>query len=172
MAKEIHVPDIGDFSEVEVIEVLVSAGDTISIDDALITLESDKASMVSRRNSRRRTSVSASVAFSISVKRAASSSPSCAASCRGLRKAKNGMVTPRGEQANCCTRAPSARQVETNSVTNRDLPMPASPETSIETPREADCARAPSIRASSSVRLTKVAAPAGRRKFAPKAADF
>ena len=45
MAKEIHVPDIGDFSEVDVIEVLVNAGDTVSIDDALITLESDKASM-------------------------------------------------------------------------------------------------------------------------------
>ncbi len=45
MAKEIKVPDIGDFSDVDVIEVLVSVGDTISIDDALITLESDKASM-------------------------------------------------------------------------------------------------------------------------------
>ena len=43
MSKEILVPDIGDFSDVEVIEVLVSAGDTIAIDDALITLESDKA---------------------------------------------------------------------------------------------------------------------------------
>jgi len=45
MAKEIYVPDIGDFSDVDVIEVLVKAGDTISIDDPLITLESDKASM-------------------------------------------------------------------------------------------------------------------------------
>lgn len=45
MAKEIFVPDIGDFSEVDVIEVLVSAGDTVAIDDAMITLESDKASM-------------------------------------------------------------------------------------------------------------------------------
>ena len=45
MPKEIYVPDIGDFSEVDVIEILVSAGDTIAVDDALITLESDKASM-------------------------------------------------------------------------------------------------------------------------------
>lgn len=45
MAKEILVPDIGDFSEVDVIEVLVNVGDTVAIDDALITLESDKASM-------------------------------------------------------------------------------------------------------------------------------
>jgi pyruvate dehydrogenase E2 component (dihydrolipoamide acetyltransferase) len=45
MAKEICVPDIGDFTDVDVIEVLVKAGDTISIDDPLITLESDKASM-------------------------------------------------------------------------------------------------------------------------------
>lgn len=45
MNKQILVPDIGDFSDVEVIEVLVKEGDTVSIDDALITLESDKASM-------------------------------------------------------------------------------------------------------------------------------
>ena len=42
---EIKVPDIGDFSEVDVIEVLVSVGDTVAEEDALITLESDKASM-------------------------------------------------------------------------------------------------------------------------------
>ena len=45
MNKQIIVPDIGDFSDVEVIEILVKEGDTVSIDDALITLESDKASM-------------------------------------------------------------------------------------------------------------------------------
>ena len=45
MSKEMFVPDIGDFSEVDVIEVLVNVGDTISIDDEVITLESDKASM-------------------------------------------------------------------------------------------------------------------------------
>lgn len=42
---EIKVPDIGDFKEVEVIEVLVSAGDTIEAEQSLITVESDKASM-------------------------------------------------------------------------------------------------------------------------------
>ena len=42
---EIKVPDIGDFSDVDVIEVLVDAGDTVAEEDALITLESDKASM-------------------------------------------------------------------------------------------------------------------------------
>src|SRR3546814_12266823 len=42
---EIKVPDIGDFSEVEVIEVLVAQGDTISAEQSLITVESDKASM-------------------------------------------------------------------------------------------------------------------------------
>lgn len=45
MSKEIKVPDIGDFKEVNVIEVLVNVGDVIKIDDPLITLESDKASM-------------------------------------------------------------------------------------------------------------------------------
>lgn len=43
--KEILVPDIGNFDSVDVIEVLVKAGDSISKDDSLITLESDKASM-------------------------------------------------------------------------------------------------------------------------------
>ena len=42
---EIKVPDIGDFKEVEVIELLVKPGDTIKRDQSLITVESDKASM-------------------------------------------------------------------------------------------------------------------------------
>ena len=42
---EIKVPDIGDFTDVAVIDVLVNAGDTVAVDDALITLESDKAAM-------------------------------------------------------------------------------------------------------------------------------
>lgn len=43
--QKIHVPDIGDFDSVEVIEVLVSVGDTVAVDDSLMTLESDKATM-------------------------------------------------------------------------------------------------------------------------------
>lgn len=43
--KEVVVPDIGNFDTVDVIEVLVKAGDSVSKDDSLITLESDKASM-------------------------------------------------------------------------------------------------------------------------------
>lgn len=39
------VPDIGDFQDVEIIEVLVAPGDVIAVDDSLITLETDKASM-------------------------------------------------------------------------------------------------------------------------------
>ncbi|BAO43984.1 dihydrolipoyl dehydrogenase [Thiolapillus brandeum] len=42
---EVTLPDIGDFPEVEVIEVLVKPGDTIEKEDSIITLESDKASM-------------------------------------------------------------------------------------------------------------------------------
>ncbi len=41
----VKIPDIGDVNDVEVIEVLVSLGDTISKEDSLITVESDKASM-------------------------------------------------------------------------------------------------------------------------------
>lgn len=42
---EVTVPDIGDASDVDVIEVLVSEGDTVAIEDGLITLETDKATM-------------------------------------------------------------------------------------------------------------------------------
>ncbi len=42
---EVVVPDIGDFKDVEVIEVLVKVGDTIAVEQSLITVESDKASM-------------------------------------------------------------------------------------------------------------------------------
>ena len=45
MGKPLVIPDIGDFDKVDVIEVMVKVGDTIQKDDALITLESDKASM-------------------------------------------------------------------------------------------------------------------------------
>lgn len=45
MAKEILVPDIGDFKDVEVIEILVSPGDIIKPEASLISLESDKAAM-------------------------------------------------------------------------------------------------------------------------------
>jgi len=43
--REVTVPDIGDFPEVEVIEVLVAVGDEIEQEDSLISLESDKATM-------------------------------------------------------------------------------------------------------------------------------
>lgn len=42
---EIKVPDIGDFKEVEIIDVMVADGDTVGVDDALVTLETDKAAM-------------------------------------------------------------------------------------------------------------------------------
>ncbi len=44
-AIEVKVPDIGDFKDVPVIEVLVKPGDTVKKDDSLVTLESDKATM-------------------------------------------------------------------------------------------------------------------------------
>ena len=42
---QVVVPDIGDFKEVEVIEVLVKPGDAVSKEQSLVTLESDKATM-------------------------------------------------------------------------------------------------------------------------------
>ena len=45
MTVQLKIPDLGDFEAVEVIEVLVSPGDVVAIEDSLITLETDKASM-------------------------------------------------------------------------------------------------------------------------------
>ena len=45
MAQNISVPDIGDFKDVEVIEVLVIPGDQINKNDPIVTIESDKSSV-------------------------------------------------------------------------------------------------------------------------------
>ncbi|MDJ0793275.1 MAG: dihydrolipoyl dehydrogenase [Woeseiaceae bacterium] len=45
MAVQLKVPDLGDFADVEVIEILVAPGDVVAVEDPLITLETDKASM-------------------------------------------------------------------------------------------------------------------------------
>ncbi|MEJ2095509.1 MAG: hypothetical protein P8X93_10370 [Gammaproteobacteria bacterium] len=42
---EIKIPDIGDFENVEIIDISISPGDSIKKEDTLLTLESDKASM-------------------------------------------------------------------------------------------------------------------------------
>ena len=44
-AIDVRIPDIGDFHDIPVIEVLVKEGDAVAIDDSLVTLESDKATM-------------------------------------------------------------------------------------------------------------------------------
>jgi pyruvate dehydrogenase E2 component (dihydrolipoamide acetyltransferase) len=44
-AQAVEVPDIGDFTDVPIIEILVSPGDAVAVDDPLLTLESDKATM-------------------------------------------------------------------------------------------------------------------------------
>jgi pyruvate dehydrogenase E1 component len=45
MSEKLLVPDIGDFEEVEVIEVLAKEGDQLNINDPVITIESDKSSV-------------------------------------------------------------------------------------------------------------------------------
>ena len=45
MTVEVKVPDIGDFNDVPVVTILVSAGDTIAVEDPIVELESDKATM-------------------------------------------------------------------------------------------------------------------------------
>ena len=44
-AQEIRVPDIGDFTDVPIIEIHVAPGDTVAVEDPLLTLESDKATL-------------------------------------------------------------------------------------------------------------------------------
>ena len=43
--KDVLIPDIGEFDQVEVIEVLVKSGDPVAVEDPLLTMESEKASM-------------------------------------------------------------------------------------------------------------------------------
>ena len=45
MANEIRLPDIGDFKDVPIIEILVAPGQSVRKDETILTLESDKASM-------------------------------------------------------------------------------------------------------------------------------
>ena len=45
MLTEIKIPDIGDFQDIPVLEILVNSGDTVEVEQSLITLESDKATM-------------------------------------------------------------------------------------------------------------------------------
>ena len=45
MIQKLLVPDIGDFEEVEVIEILVKTGDKIKLSDPIVTIESDKSSV-------------------------------------------------------------------------------------------------------------------------------
>ena len=45
MANKVIVPDIGDFEEVEIIEILVKSGDKVKKNDSIVTLESDKSSV-------------------------------------------------------------------------------------------------------------------------------
>ena len=45
MNQKLLVPDIGDFEKVEVIEILVKVGDSIKINDPIVTIESDKSSV-------------------------------------------------------------------------------------------------------------------------------
>ena len=49
---EIKVPDIGDYKDVPVIEVLVKAGDKIEKEQSIVVLESDKATMEDRKSTR------------------------------------------------------------------------------------------------------------------------
>ena len=45
MSEQVLVPDLGDFKDVEVIDVLVKPGDSIAVDTPLLTIETDKATM-------------------------------------------------------------------------------------------------------------------------------
>ena len=42
---EIRIPDIGDFEDVEIVEILVGPGDRVEVDEPIISIESDKATM-------------------------------------------------------------------------------------------------------------------------------
>ena len=43
--EEIYIPDIGDFESVDVIDIFINIGDSVKLDDSILAVESDKASM-------------------------------------------------------------------------------------------------------------------------------
>ena len=52
MPVKLTIPDLGDFADVEVIEIVASPGDVVAVEDPLITLVTDKRSMAMRRTRR------------------------------------------------------------------------------------------------------------------------
>ena len=101
-AQEIRVPDIGDFTDVPIIEILVAAGDTVAAEDPLLTLESDKATL-DVPSPVAGTIVSLALAVGDTVSRAPSSAPSRSPARRRRRRAEgDGHQPARGHRGRCC----------------------------------------------------------------------
>ena len=111
---DVQVPDIGDFDEVSVIEILVAVGDTVAVDQSLITVESDKASMEIP-------SSHAGVVKALAVK-------------LGDKVAKGTLVL-QVEGSASVTTAPSPAATPSPAV----APVVAAPAVSVATPADTDC---------------------------------
>mgnify|MGYP000002534448 FL=1 len=111
---DVQVPDIGDFDEVSVIEILVAVGDTVAVDQSLITVESDKASMEIP-------SSHAGVVKALAVK-------------LGDKVAKGTLVL-QVEGSASVTAAPSPAATPSPAV----APVVAAPAVSVATPADTDC---------------------------------
>ncbi|MCL2524841.1 MAG: dihydrolipoyllysine-residue acetyltransferase [Betaproteobacteria bacterium] len=147
---EIKVPDIGDFSDVPVIELFVKVGDSIAVDDAIVTLESDKATM----------DVPSTVAGT--VKEVLVQAGSRVGEGALLIKVEAGAAAPAAQPA-----APAATPASTPAPAPVPAPAPAAVAPVVPPPTNAKTHASPSVRAYArelGVDLSKVAAtgPKGR----------
>ena len=97
MAQDITVPDLGDFKDVEVIDVLVKPGDKIEVDTPLITLETEKATMDVP-------ATAAGVVKAVAVKKGDRVSKGSV-----IAQVEAGAAAPRSSQQGCCTPGAASR---------------------------------------------------------------
>lgn len=137
MSQEIKVPDIGDFDAVEVIEVLVAAGDEVEEEQPLITLESDKATM----------EVPATSAGRIAEVRVAEGDKVgegdvivvLADRDSGPADRDSGLGTGDSEEDDDATETDSAGSAAARSEPSQQASQPASPESRVPSPAQTDC---------------------------------
>ncbi|MDB5790865.1 MAG: dihydrolipoamide acetyltransferase [Massilia sp.] len=140
---EVKVPDIGDFKEVEVIELMVKPGDTIKVDQSLVTVESDKASMEIP-------SSHAGVVKEIRIK-------------VGDKVAEGSLVLLLEEAAGGAAAAPAAEAAPAAAAA---APAPAAPAPAAAAPAPAAAAPAPAPAAAPAGDASKAHASPSIRKFA------
>lgn len=147
---EVKVPDIGDFSDVEIVEVLVSPGDSVEEESPLLTLESDKASMeVPSSAAGVVKEVLVSVGGTVSegdVVVRLEASAGAAAPSEAPPKAETPPAETLPAEAPGASDEPSPREVHYAQKTQHSVPATGSPDASIDEAEFAKAHASPSVR--------------------------